>query len=218
MEWLKLDLRNLRSPAYIGSEPIARATWLNLMAYCAEQENGGRIVDCSEWKDRMWQQLVGVTLEEVRIDCPLYRWEDGDLIVAHYPTDTESMIKARREAGRKGGESFASSKTEANGKQTSDFASTEQSRAEQTREDQKRAEQRGAGSASGCGNLRLEDAWAWIDSQNGKIPDKKRARNLAKELIEEMTVKGWRIDGQPVANPMGLLINRLRKDKAITEP
>lgn len=215
MEWIKLDLRTLRSPAYIGSEPIARATWLNLLAYCADEENGGRIRNCAGWKDRMWQQLVGVTLEEVHLETDLIHWDGDDLVVEMYPTTTESMVKARRSAGKKGGENFASSKPEANPdfasskpEAKSNFASTEQTRAEKSRAYKSRAE------GAGCRGLGLEAACDWIDLQNGSIPDKLRAKNLAAELIEEMDGKDWRIDGQPVSNPMGLLINRLKKDKA----
>ena len=215
MEWLKLDLRTLRSPEYIGSEPTARATWLNLLAYCADEENGGRIVGCEEWKDRMWQQLAGVTHEEVRESSELFTWDGSDLIIWNYPSNTENLVKTRREAGRRGG---AQSSEEANAKQNSDllqakpdFASTEQSRAEESRPDKSRAEQRGA---SGCKFLRMDAVCEWIEAQNGSIPDKPRAISLAQELVDEMNAKKWRVQGQQVDNPMGLLVARLKRDKA----
>jgi hypothetical protein len=68
MIYLNLKTSTLRAPEYIGSEPTARATWLNL-CYCCEQENGGTIDGCAQWKDRQWQQTAGVTLAEVREDC-----------------------------------------------------------------------------------------------------------------------------------------------------
>ena len=113
MIWLNLKTTTLRSPEYAGSEPIQRATWLNLLAYCCEQENGGRIEGCGEWKDRQWQQTLGVTLGEVREECALWHWEDGALCVAFYPTDKQEEVKAKRDAGKRGGSAKTEAKTQA---------------------------------------------------------------------------------------------------------
>ena len=113
MIWLNLKTTTLRSPEYAGSEPIQRATWLNLLAYCCEQENGGRIDGCGEWKDRQWQQTLGVTLGEVREDCALWHWEGDVLCVAFYPTDKQEEVKAKREAGKRGGSAKTQAKTQA---------------------------------------------------------------------------------------------------------
>jgi len=113
MIWLNLKTTTLRSPEYAGSEPIQRATWLNLLAYCCEQENGGKIEGCGGWKDRQWQQTLGVTLAEVREECALWHWEDYALCVAFYPTFKEDEVQARREAGKRGGSARTKAKTEA---------------------------------------------------------------------------------------------------------
>jgi hypothetical protein len=113
MIWLNLKTTTLRSPEYAGSEPIQRATWLNLLAYCCEQENGGKIEGCGEWKDRQWQQTLGVTLAEVREDSALWHWEGDALCVAFYPTFKEDEVQARREAGKRGGSARTKAKTEA---------------------------------------------------------------------------------------------------------
>jgi|LakMenEpi03Aug12_release.lakeMendotaPanAssembly.Ray.scaffolds.fasta_scaffold17186_14 hypothetical protein len=109
MIWLNLKTTTLRSAEYVGCDPVQRATWLNLLAYCCEQENGGKIEGCGGWKDRQWQQTLGVTLAEVREECALWRWEGEALCVAFYPDFKEEEVKARREAGKRGG----SAKTEA---------------------------------------------------------------------------------------------------------
>jgi len=57
MRWLNIEIANLRSPAFVGAEPVERATWLSLLAYCSDQENGGVIKGCREWKDRQWQKV-----------------------------------------------------------------------------------------------------------------------------------------------------------------
>lgn len=113
MIWLNLKTTTLRSPEYAGSEPVQRATWLNILAYCCEQENGGKIEGCGGWKDRQWQQTLGVTLAEVQDDCALWHWEGETLCVAFYPTDKQEEVKAKRDAGKRGGKRSGKSRREA---------------------------------------------------------------------------------------------------------
>jgi len=113
MIYLNLKTSTLRAPEYIGSEPTARATWLNLLCYSCEQENGGVIPGCAAWKDRQWQQTAGVTLAEVREESPLWQWSGDDLAVAFYPADKEQEVRQRREAGRRGGMARTQAKTKA---------------------------------------------------------------------------------------------------------
>ena len=113
MIYLNLKTSTLRAPEYIGSEPTGRATWLNLLCYCAEQENGGVIPGCAGWKDRQWQQTCGVTLAEVREDCLLWEWRGDDLAVAFYPADKQAEVQAKREAGRRGGKRSGKARREA---------------------------------------------------------------------------------------------------------
>lgn len=96
MDWINLRTTFLRSAAYMGSRPIERATWLNVLAYCTEQENGGRIPGAASWKDRQWQQCCGVTAREVRSATKLLTIEAGDVLVAAYSADKEAEVKARR--------------------------------------------------------------------------------------------------------------------------
>jgi hypothetical protein len=103
MNWLNIQTRTIHAPEYVGSDPTERATWFNLVVYCADQENGGRILDCRKWKDRRWQQTCGVTAEEATKECELWSWDGDDLIVWAYPLDKESEVQAKREGGRKGG-------------------------------------------------------------------------------------------------------------------
>ena len=103
MNYLNIHTDFLRSETYLGSEPIERATWLNLMSWCATQENGGVIENAESWTDRKWQQLCGITLSEVETISLLYGFEDGNLVVSNYPVDKEAEVKAKRKAGKKGG-------------------------------------------------------------------------------------------------------------------
>ena len=107
---LNLKISDLRRPEVIGAEPVERATWLMLCAYCADQESGGVITGAAKWKDRQWQQTCGVTLAEIQTKSDLWAWEDDDLIINLYPLETEQYAKAKRTAGAAGGRSKSPAK------------------------------------------------------------------------------------------------------------
>ncbi len=113
MNWINIKTSDLRSPEFIGSDPTARGTWVAVLGYCYEQENGGRIKGCKAWKDRQWQQVCGVTREEIDGAKSLMSWQDDDLQVWGYPAELEDEIKRKREAGRKGGQARTQAKIEA---------------------------------------------------------------------------------------------------------
>lgn len=124
MNWLNLKTSQLREPAFIGSEPVARATWLCVMTYCVEMENGGRITGARLWKDRQWQQTCGVMLSEVQSSELLLSWHGDDLLVWSYPAEKESEVRTKRENaqtnGKRGGRPAKEDSTEktTNGKPT----------------------------------------------------------------------------------------------------
>lgn len=118
MQYLNIAIADLHHPNYIGSEPVDRATWLNLMAFCAERENGGIIANCAGWKSRMWEQLCGVTLDEVRRDCALWEWRGNDLAVWNYPVAQEMVMKKKRSGGYLGGKRSGEARREALPKDT----------------------------------------------------------------------------------------------------
>lgn len=107
MNWLNLNITTLDSPEFLGAQPVQRAAWLCLLRYCIGQENGGVIANCAGWKDRQWQQVVRVTLDEVQQPSALYQWQGDDLIVAFYPLEKEQEVKGKRVTaaanGKKGG-------------------------------------------------------------------------------------------------------------------
>lgn len=96
MEWLNLKISLLRSSQYIGSTPVERATWINVLAWCCEQENNGLIAGGAQWKDRQWQQTCGVTAREVRSADKLIVIHDTDLEIFGYPTDKQDQVQTRR--------------------------------------------------------------------------------------------------------------------------
>lgn len=100
MEWINLHIPTLlRSPEFIGAEPVDRSTFIMLLAFCASLENGGVIRDCAEWKDRKWQQIAAVTLAEVRRKSELWTWHGNDLHVSFYPVEKEAEVKHLRGIG-----------------------------------------------------------------------------------------------------------------------
>lgn len=103
MNWLNIHTDVLRSEEYLGADPIERATWLSLLGWCATQENGGCITGATNWKDRKWQQVCGITKAEVDLESELYEFIKQDLHVHHYPNEAEKAVVAKRLAGKKGG-------------------------------------------------------------------------------------------------------------------
>jgi hypothetical protein len=103
MNWVNLNIDVIRGEEYIDAEPVSRATWISLMAWCCSQENGGVIKDARSWGDRKWQQLCGVTLAEVETMCLLYGFEEQNLVVNFYPIEQESKVQKNRASGKKGG-------------------------------------------------------------------------------------------------------------------
>jgi hypothetical protein len=113
MNWINIHTDLLRSPEYIGAEPVERATWFALLAWCCSQENSGRIEGGASWSDRKWQQLCGVTRDEVHMPSELYRVDGDDIIVEHYPEDKEAEVRGKRTGGAKGGRAKTQAKTQA---------------------------------------------------------------------------------------------------------
>lgn len=103
MNWLNINTTSLRSPEFISSEPVERATWLCVLSYSAEQENGGRVLGAALWSDRQWQQTCGVTLAEVRQTTKLLLIEGDDVLVAFYPRDQEKKQQNNRRKASAGG-------------------------------------------------------------------------------------------------------------------
>ena len=178
MNYLNLHTDLLRSETYLGAEPLERATWLNLMGWCASQENGGVIVGASEWTDRKWQQLCGVTKEEATLVSELYHFdEDGNMVVNLYPIEKETEVKTKRETakanGKKGGRPPKKTKkkptTETDEKPTSvNFAKAEgngrEGNGKESKEGEARTREDAPPTESHHPNPNITEAIAWINS------------------------------------------------------
>ena len=100
MNWINLRVSDLRAPEFLGSDPLARATWLAVLAFCTDQENGGRIVGGGRWTNRQWQSFAGVTLKEIALAAPLLTIQGDDVLVWNYPLEKEIEVRAKREQAR----------------------------------------------------------------------------------------------------------------------
>jgi hypothetical protein len=103
MNYLNLETRLLHAPEFIGSDPKARATWLNVSIFSAILENHGRIIGAKSWGNRQWQQSCGVTEREVLHASKLLTWDGDDLLIWAYPIEQESEVMRRRDVARSNG-------------------------------------------------------------------------------------------------------------------
>jgi hypothetical protein len=125
MNWLNIHTSTLRTPEFISAEPIERATWLCVLSYSAEQENGGVIEGAAGWSDRQWQQICGVTAAEVHAAKKLLPIVGNDVTVRFFPLDKQEEVAARRLSGRKGGLKSGEARSKQNRSTPSTSASTE---------------------------------------------------------------------------------------------
>ena len=63
MIWINIKTTTLRESEYISASPTQQATWLKLLAYCSEHENGGVIDGAGGWNERAWLFGCGITLD-----------------------------------------------------------------------------------------------------------------------------------------------------------
>lgn len=103
MNWLNLDLADLRKSEFVGADLAQRGVWLSVISWCAAVENGGKVAGGRLWSTKMWQQACGVGLRELRQPSNLWAWDGDDLVIWNYPNGKENQVKAGRSSGCKGG-------------------------------------------------------------------------------------------------------------------
>jgi hypothetical protein len=107
VNWLNVETRVARAAEFARASTRARGAYISVLLYCAEQENGGRLVGAKHWDDLMWIKCCCVALRDVNAAAPLLAWDGDDLIVWRYPLDQEVTMalkkKAAKENGKQGG-------------------------------------------------------------------------------------------------------------------
>lgn len=99
---ITLDPNLTGAPQYVSCNAIGRGVWINLLLWCAEQENSGVIAGAASWSDEAWGML-GVDKETLRYASSLLSFTEADVFVWGYPRNQEDAIKAKRAGGKKGG-------------------------------------------------------------------------------------------------------------------
>jgi hypothetical protein len=112
MNWLNINTTHMRDPLWVKSDATQRGAWLSMLGYCTERETNGIIVGARLWTDRQWIHSTGLMAAEVG-DSSLWRWVADDLHLELYPHEMQSMVVARREGGRKGGQAKTEAKANA---------------------------------------------------------------------------------------------------------
>jgi hypothetical protein len=82
------------------ASPHELGTWLTLMMFCCQNENGGRIEGARTWTPKQWYTNG---LDPIDAESQLWTWDGNDLIVGYYPMKSERRAKASRSNGCKGG-------------------------------------------------------------------------------------------------------------------
>lgn len=103
MEYMNIPTALFSSPEFIGAEPIQRATWIALLAWCCTQENGGIIEGCRSWGMRRWMQTCGVMDKEVMNGGELYHFDGDNLVVFGYPGGVQELLERKRVIARENG-------------------------------------------------------------------------------------------------------------------
>jgi len=99
---ITLDPKLTGEPAFIATNATGRGTWLNLLLWCADQENGGVIKGAASWSSEAWGML-GVVKECLPSAGRLLLATAEDIRVLGYPTEQEEAARAKRAGGKVGG-------------------------------------------------------------------------------------------------------------------
>lgn len=104
MEYAKLQLRDTRTPRWRFASCAARGAAVSLLAFCADQETGGRIEKCRSWTDSEWGVAAGVTAADVEVAAAsgLCAWDGEDLVVSLWDHIGERELQTKRDNGRFG--------------------------------------------------------------------------------------------------------------------
>lgn len=104
MNWFKVEIAQVNGPPFTEAEDDELGTWLRLYAYCAEQENGGRIAGAKRMSARAMMRALGVDAETLQQSPEtLWRWDGDDLLIEGYNHAQEEKCRSLRERAATGG-------------------------------------------------------------------------------------------------------------------
>jgi hypothetical protein len=104
MDYAKLQLVHTRSAAWRVATMTARGAAVSVLAYCADQENGGRIEGARAWERGVWREIMGVKASEIEVAvaCGLLAWEGNDLVCTLWDHKGFNALKVKRANGPHG--------------------------------------------------------------------------------------------------------------------
>lgn len=108
VEYVSFPVAFVRSADFLAAPEAVQARWFRLLAYCAEQENGGVLAGAAEWPSRLWANIgVKRNVVESVVKAGLGEWVQGDFCLKNYPEDVEKKVKKRRIDGKTAAEAKA---------------------------------------------------------------------------------------------------------------
>ncbi len=99
MTYLHIHIPLLFTEPFLHASREQTGTWLMLYAYCAEQENSGRIKNARQWAPATWARVIGT---DTPGDCPLWHWNGDDFILHGYDCGNQDLAQRQRKAAKTG--------------------------------------------------------------------------------------------------------------------
>ena len=113
MNYLNLSTQMMGEDIAARADSIEVGIWVRLTLYSIDQENGGVIVGCRQWRELEWIKVCRVTAAEVSMSSGLWSWQGDDMHLWNYPADKQALVRQRRESGKRGGSARTEAKKEA---------------------------------------------------------------------------------------------------------
>lgn len=115
MNWFPIQIADLSSARFAEAGEDELGAWLRLVAHCAQQENGGRILSARCLSPAGMMRTLGVDAATLDRESPrLWQWDGDDLLVEAYPADQEEKCRVMRDRASSGGKARAQAYAKAN--------------------------------------------------------------------------------------------------------
>lgn len=98
MTYLNIPAVVLRNEVMTDATHAQKGVWLTLMAYCVEQENGGKIRGVFAWSEIKLARALGVQKSDLFEGSPLWTRKGDDLEVEFYPKEKQRIVQAKRKS------------------------------------------------------------------------------------------------------------------------
>lgn len=99
MTYLHIHIPIITEEAFLHASREELGTWLLLQAYCATQENAGRIRNCRNWAPSSWYAIIR---SDRPAESPIWIWHDDDLVIVGYDLENQKRAQKMRKGGKLG--------------------------------------------------------------------------------------------------------------------